>query len=292
MARVLGVNPQFLDCLSVGENYPVGFAGQRFGQTADYLGDMAALEEADRAVAGPLTASAHAWGGVFICGDEDIMDESGDYCVLDGEHYVNTLVTKGGAAAIVANNPHLHTSLEGKKTRVYGGMYAGAEQGLLPPLHLSRLDLTGIVMPPMDTYHQRERQHAAAEKTVTSGVSTPGQPAPGLPKLLRSILSNKVAGMYLADALRGPGLVLLQASTDKKSRNRPLLQFKEGAAGVEAGASITEVYELITRISSHPGILAFLLKQIDQLFIVDFVELTVTPRAPRVLECGDDDELE
>lgn len=268
--------------------YRVGAFGEAFGETNDYPGDIKALAKVQQDPQSEHTTQE--WGGIYATRDVGYLyDEDGDLRDLSKEesYYLNVVAPNTLANEFHQKNPSvvLHdTDRKGLK-KIIGGKYNYASK-LSPPPRLSPIfrEWKLKVAEPAAPVVKAEPAVTVQERPRMPGPST-GTP----PKEQVTAAFRGKTGEKLKSRLESKKYVELAKRAEKSPRKVKLAKFNERSAELEEDTSIERVLDLIDEIAGGSGPMsAFLVRQIQQQFSVNYEDATVTHRSLlREEECSD-----
>lgn len=253
-AHKLNINPNLVLWPSVVNNYNVGDLGVAFGEAPTREGDVAAMECYTNTVADDFTPLQ--WGGVFETPIECLFDSNGEAKKFEAPYYINALVPTSIAKIVSNVNPQLVKHVVDKgRCRLVGGTYNHAKAGVLPPLTLSTLNEVDLKMILHDV------------GTVVELVR-PKTPVTNSTIDFRAI--SELNGTRLRDKLRSAALINASKNATASVRKNRLAKFVNYGMDVDEVDIKGVIGEAIALGRGDNNITAYLLRQVEQKFAVDF----------------------
>jgi hypothetical protein len=255
-------------------DYQTGDLAKAFGMAPSAENDAEALNNIDK---GPSESSQQEWGGCFEGCLEDLF-EDGEYRRLKDDYYINVVAPTVIAKQFEAIN-------EGKviiknvgpgSSRVLGGHYPHSSKPIIPPLRLVNLVFNKEEVCAPESAPDDPCNTAAQAVHITPTVCETVPAA--LNSDIRAFSNESLKGEPLRLKLSGGTLTKLASMASKSVRKQKLLVFKCHAWNPEE--TFGDVCKMIYELSgSSNSIAAFLFKQVEQIFCVDFDSRTCLVRS-------------
>lgn len=283
VARKIGLPVDLVEWPRV-PGYTTGSFGELFGKQATFQGDIDALRQVENDPKPETTVEE--WGGIYASKDvAQLYDDHGEMRRLDseGEYYINVRAPKALADQFQALNPSVKLQEDGPGfKRVIGGKYNYATK-LTPPPLVSVEFRTWDLKPKTEVEPEKP---ACAEPSRRSSASAA---APTYGSRLRQFESASLRGNGLRDKFNGDLLTSLAKKADPKVRKEKLKRFNERGNKFAPDTDLNEALGMAKELARGSECMyAFLLKQFQQLFLIDFEDRLVTPRSHKNAESDDD----